>query len=113
MRHQGQICTCIWQGFIHKGIFSDVLSDKMAEWGMMRHRGLRSVHEKRQVLADMSSVEVELVSDSYTNMDRCWALLNDEIDKAYITKPVAIGADLAKSLSESQVCKTNCVGMFL
>ena len=43
MRHQGQICTCIWQGFIHKGIFSDVLSDKMAEKGMMRHRGLRSV----------------------------------------------------------------------
>ena len=39
-----EICTCIWQGFIHKGIFSDVLSDKMAEWGMMRHRGLRSVH---------------------------------------------------------------------
>ena len=83
----------------------------MAEWGMMRHRGLRSVHEKRQVLADMSSVEVELVSDSYTNMDRCWALLNDEIDKAYITRPVAIGADLAKSLSESQVCKTNCVSL--
>ena len=26
-----EVCTCIWQGFIHKGIFSDVLSDKMAE----------------------------------------------------------------------------------
>ena len=35
-----EVCTCIWQGFIHKGIFSDVLSDKMAEWGMMRHQGL-------------------------------------------------------------------------
>ena len=75
----------------------------MAQWGMMRHRGLRSIHEKRQVLADMSSVEVELVSDSYANMDRCLELLNDEIDKAYITKPVSVG-DLAKSLSESQVC---------
>ena len=51
MRHQGQICTCIWQGFIHNGIFSDVLSDKMAEWGMMRHRGLKSVYVFGKVLS--------------------------------------------------------------
>ena len=42
---------CIWQGFIHKGIFSDVLSDKMAEWGMMRHQVLRSVHVFGKVLS--------------------------------------------------------------
>ena len=39
-------CTCISvlgvSSFPTKGIFSDVLSDKMAEWGMMRHQGLRS-----------------------------------------------------------------------
>ena len=84
-------------------LFSDVFSDKMAQWGMMRHRGLRSVHEKRQVMADLSSIELEIVSDSYANIDRCWLLLNAEIDKAYITRPVSIDDDLAKSLSESQV----------
>ena len=46
-----EVCTCIWQGFIHKVIFSDVLSDKMAEWGMMRHQGLRSVHVFGKVLS--------------------------------------------------------------
>ena len=46
-----KVCTCIWQGFIHKGIFSDVLSDKMAEKGIMRHRGLRSVHVFGKVLS--------------------------------------------------------------
>ena len=77
----------------------------MAQWGMMRHRGLRSVHEKRQVMADMSSVEIELVSDAYTNIDNCVALLSAEIEKAYITKPVDIGVDMARSLSEAQVGK--------
>ena len=76
----------------------------MAEWGMMRHRGLRSIIEKRQVMADMSALELEIVSDSYANIDRCWHLLNAEIDKAYITQPVPIDPDLAKSLSDSQVC---------
>ena len=75
----------------------------MAQWGMMRHRGLRSVNEKRHVMADMSALELEILSDSYTNIDRCWHLLNAEVDKAYITRPVQIDADLAKSLSDSQV----------
>lgn len=79
----------------------------MAQWGMMRHRGLRSVHEKRQVMADMSSIEIQIVSDSYANIDTCWLLLINQIEKAYIMKPVAIDEDLAKSLSESQVCKKN------
>ena len=39
-----EICTCIWQGFIHKGIFSDVLSDKMAERDIMRHQGLKYMY---------------------------------------------------------------------
>lgn len=81
----------------------DAVSDKMAQWGMMRHRGLRSVHEKRQVMVDMSSIELEIVSDSYANIDRCMVLLKGEIDRAYITSPVPIDQDLAKSLSESQL----------
>ena len=80
-----------------------MLGDKMAQWGMMRHRGLRSVNEKRHLIADMSTLQLEIVSDAYTNIDRCWLLLNAEIDKAYITRPVQIDADLAKSLSDTQV----------
>ena len=56
------------------------------------------------MMADMSALELEIVSDSYANIDRCWLLLNAEIDKAYLTRPVSIDVDLAKSLSDSQVC---------